>query len=68
MLEEKDLQAIAQLFHREMESLNSRLDKQEKHAKSINKIVNSRLDYLEASIEKVDKRLAYNMELLKEAD
>ena len=42
--------------------------KQEKHAKSINKIVNSRLDYLEASIEKVDKRLAYNMELLKEAD
>lgn len=58
-----------------MDKLEGRMDKLEeevkalrKDTKQLEKRMNARFDYLEASIEKVDRRLAYNTELLKQTD
>jgi hypothetical protein len=63
---------IVQLDKSIDEKLDKMFDEKLKPIKSdivqLDKKINSRFDYLEASIEKVDRRLAYNTNLLKETD
>ena len=96
MLDEKDLQAIAQLMDQKLQPINCgvgkievRLDKLEedvgvlkedvgilkedvkslkKRTDQIERQMNIRFDYLVESIEKVDRRLLYNAQLLKQTD
>ena len=78
MLDEKDLQAISQLI----EPINKRLDNIEqdikalqsdvKNIKKTTKRIDGKLDagfnYLDSSIEKVDRRLAYKTMMLNKTD
>ncbi len=49
-------------------TLNQNMKDMNREIGRLRKSSNSRFDYLDASIEKVDRRLAYNTELLKETD
>ena len=79
MLDEKDLQAIAQLVKQvvsdELEPINQRLDTIEKDIKGIKKTtkrIEGKMDagfaYLSTSIDKVDRRMAYEKTMLKKSD
>ncbi len=75
MLDEKDLQAIAQLINGAVEPINQRLDSIEKDIKDIKKNtvrierkMDSGISYLDACIEKLDRKLTYETTMLKKSD
>ena len=72
MLDEKDLQAIAQLVKQvvsdELEPIKQDIKDIKKNTVRIERKMDSGISYLDACIEKLDRKLTYETTMLKKTD